>query len=331
MTKIKPFSIIALTTATLSISALLTSATVKDVSGTGEEILKSLYTQNMANNTPPRVPESAVFANEKIDLRQQDRRERMDREMLSFCYSHINTMLQIKRANRLFPIVEPILRECGIPDDFKYLMIIECNGDIEARSSAGAAGPWQFLERTGREYGLEVNGEIDERYNIEKATRAACEYLKDSYEEYGDWLTVAASYNTGRANVTRRINAQKESKAIDLVLLPETSRYIFRLMAIKEIFSNPQSYGFTLRACDLYPTIPTAKEHIIIGAVASWTDIANEHGLTYLQLHEANPWIRSASMTNKTGKRYKLKIPDTGALRYDPSETKAHDSRWVVD
>ena len=331
MTKIKPFSIIALMTAAISISALLTSAAVHDGKGTEKEKWEGKNTPTLISNTPPSVPQSAMFAGEEIDLTPQDRRERMDREMLSFCYSHINTMLQIKRANRLFPIVEPILKECGIPDDFKYLMIIECNGDVEARSSAGAAGPWQFLERTGREYGLEVSGEVDERYNLEKATRAACRYLHASYEEYGDWLTVAASYNTGRANVTKRINAQKESKAIDLVLLPETSRYIFRLMAIKEIFSNPQSYGFMLRKSDLYPTIPTAKEHTVTGAVISWADIAKEHELTYLQLHEANPWIRSASMTNKNGKRYKIKIPDTEALKYDPSKTRAHDSRWVVD
>ncbi|MBQ8694614.1 MAG: lytic transglycosylase domain-containing protein, partial [Bacteroidaceae bacterium] len=204
------------------------------------------------NNVSPRIPVQVTFAGENIELTLQDRRERMDREMLSFCYSHINTMLQIKRANRLFPIVEPILVKHGIPSDFKYLMIIECNGDVEARSGAGAAGPWQFLEKTGRLYGLEVNGEVDERYNIEKATVAACKYLKESYEEYGDWLTVAASYNTGRANVTKRINAQKEDKAINLVLLPETSRYIFRLLAVKTIFSNPQAYGFILKESDLY-------------------------------------------------------------------------------
>ena len=182
MINLKPIPIITIIAA-LSASVLLTSATTHD----GEEVKRSdekvEKAQTQTNNSSPQIPLSIDFAGEKIDLTQQDRRERMDREMLSFCYSHINTMLQIKRANRLFPIVEPILAECGVPDDFKYLMIIECNGDIEARSAAGAAGPWQFLEKTGREYGLEVNGEIDERYNIEKATRAACKYLKDSYKE----------------------------------------------------------------------------------------------------------------------------------------------------
>ena len=287
--------------------------------------------QMLNNNVSPRIPVQVTFAGEKIELTSQDRRERMDREMLSFCYSHINTMLQIKRANRLFPIVEPILAKHGIPSDFKYLMIIECNGDVEARSGAGAAGPWQFLEKTGRQYGLEVNGEVDERYNIEKATVAACKYLKESYEEYGDWLTVAASYNTGRANVTKRINAQKEEKAINLVLLPETSRYIFRLLAVKTIFSNPQAYGFILKESDLYPTIPIAKTITVSNAVTSWADIAKEHGLTYLQLHEANPWIRSASMANKSNKTYKVKIPDVKALEYDPTKTRAHDRRWIAE
>ena len=287
--------------------------------------------EQMLNNVSPRIPVQVTFAGEKIELTSQDRRERMDREMLSFCYSHINTMLQIKRANRLFPIVEPILVKHGIPSDFKYLMIIECNGDVEARSGAGAAGPWQFLEKTGRQYGLEVNGEVDERYNIEKATVAACKYLKESYEEYGDWLTVAASYNTGRANVSKRINAQKEEKAINLVLLPETSRYIFRLLAVKTIFSNPQAYGFILKESDLYPTIPIAKTITVSNAVTSWADIAKEHGLTYLQLHEANPWIRSASMANKSNKTYKVKIPDVKALEYDPTKTRAHDRRWIAE
>lgn len=331
MTKIKPLPTITAIAILFIASLLLTSATTDDGNEAVKQDNEKNYAGKLTDNRPPRIPLSATFAGEEIDLTLQDRRERMDREMLSFCYSHINTMLQIKRANRLFPIVEPILKECSIPDDFKYLMIIECNGDVEARSGAGAAGPWQFLERTGREYGLEVNGEVDERYHLEKATRAACKYLQASYEEYGDWLTVAASYNTGRANVTKRISAQKEKKAIDLVLLPETSRYIFRLMAVKEIFNNPKEYGFILQSSDLYPLIPTAKSITIDTPVSSWADIAKKNGLTYLQLHEANPWIRSASMANKNRKSYKIKIPDIRTLRYNPSKTEAHDGRWVVD
>ncbi|MBO5865656.1 MAG: lytic transglycosylase domain-containing protein [Bacteroidaceae bacterium] len=279
----------------------------------------------------PEIPTSIVFAGETIDLTLQDRRERMDKEMLSFTYSHINTTLIIKRANRLFPIVEPILKECGIPDDFKYLMIIESNGDPESLSPSKAAGLWQFLEKTGREYGLEVNDEIDERYHTEKATRAACKYLKDSYEIFGDWLTVAASYNTGRANVTKRQERQKQQKAIDLVLPDETSRYIFRLMAVKTIFANPAKYGFTLHSSDLYPTIAIEREISVSNAMIDWADFAKKHGVTFLQLREANHWIRRTTLNNKSGKSYKVQIPDKNSLRYNPAETKAHNTNWVVE
>jgi hypothetical protein len=272
-----------------------------------------------------------VFAGDTIDLTQQDRRERMDKEMLSFTYSHINTMLIIKRANRLFPIVEPILKECGVPDDFKYLMIIESNGDPEAFSPSKAGGLWQFLEKTGREYGLEVTEEIDERYHTEKATRAACKYLKGSYELYGDWLTVAASYNTGRTNVTKRRERQKEEHAINLVLPDETSRYIFRLMAVKTIFESPARYGFRLRSSDLYPAIPIEREVVASGATIDWADFAKKHGLTFMQLREANHWIRRTTLNNKTGKKYKVLIPDRNALRYNPAETKAHNPNWISE
>lgn len=287
--------------------------------------------RRISNVFPPEIPTSIVFAGDTIDLTLQERRERMDKEMLSFTYSHINTMLIIKRANRLFPIVEPILEECGLPDDFKYLMIIESNGDPEALSPSKAAGLWQFLEKTGREYGLEVTEEVDERYHTEKATRAACKYLKESYEIFGDWLTVAASYNTGRNNVTKRRERQKEEKAIDLLLPNETSRYIFRLMAVKTIFECPAKYGFILRGSDLYPIIPIEREVTVSSATIDWADFAKKHGLTFQQLREANHWIRRTTLTNKTGKSYKVQIPDAKALRYNPAETKAHNAKWVVE
>lgn len=262
----------------------------------------------------PSVPAKVEFAGSTIDLARSDRYERMDREILSFTYSHINTMLQMKRANRLFPIVEPILKECNVPDDFKYLMIIESNGDIYARSPAGAAGLWQFMEATGREHGLEVNSSIDERYHIEKATRAACKYLKDAYAEYGDWLTVAASYNCGKANVSKRIDVQKQQHAINLALLPETSRYIFRLMAMKMVFENPQKYGFQLNESDLYKPIPILTTLQVDTTITSLPDLAAKHGLNYMQLRDANPWMRSTTLPNKSRRKYEIKIPDAGAV-----------------
>ena len=311
--------------------AALVCATLFLSSNTPQKIQLNNIVRRMPNTLPPAIPANIVFAGSTIDLTQQDRRERMDKEMLSFTYSHINTMLIIKRANRLFPIVEPILKECGVPDDFKYLMIIESNGDPEAFSPSKAGGLWQFLEKTGREYGLEVTDEIDERYHTEKATRAACKYLLDSYELFGDWLTVAASYNTGRANVTKRRERQKEQKAIDLVLPDETSRYIFRLMAVKTIFANPAEYGFVLRSSDLYPALPIEREVTVGGATIDWADLAKKHGLTFLQLREANHWIRRTTLNNKTGKKYKVQIPDKAALRYDPAKTKTHNPAWVVE
>ena len=317
--RISSFIIMA---ALICTAVFLSSNKTQDERGAKNEI-PGIYT--------PEIPLYTTFAGDTIDLTLQDRRERMDKEMLSFTYSHINTMLIIKRANRLFPIVEPILAECGIPDDFKYLMIIESNGDPEALSPSKAGGLWQFLEKTGRDYGLEVSEEIDERYHTEKATRAACKYLKDSYEIFGDWLTVAASYNTGRANVTRRRERQKETNAIDLVLPDETSRYIFRLMAVKNIFACPARYGFILHSSDLYPTIPIECEATASGTTIEWPDFAKKYGLTFLQLREANHWIRRTTLNNKSGKSYKVLIPDKKALRYNPAETKAHNPNWVVE
>lgn len=278
----------------------------------------------------PKLPTGIKFAGQDIDLTQQDRRERMDREILAFTYSHINTMLQIKRANRLFPIIEPILKECEIPDDFKYLMIIESNGDIYARSVVGAGGLWQFMEGTGKQYGLEINKDIDERYHIEKATRAACKYLKKGYEEYGNWMTVAASYNAGTASISKKVETQKESDAMNLVLASETSRYLFRLLAVKTIFSDPVNYGFILQQHDLYPPLPIARDITVNSAIIDWPSIAKKHGLSYLQLREANPWIRSTRLNNNKRRSYKILVPDSKKLHYDPEKTDAHNPKWVI-
>jgi hypothetical protein len=282
------------------------------------------------NVTSPEVPPAMEFAGERIDLTRSDLRERMDREILTFTYSHINTQLMLKRANRLFPVIEPILRSQGLPDDIKYLMIIESNGDIYARSPVGAAGLWQFMPATGKEYGLEVNNAIDERYNIEKATRAACRYLKKSYAQYGDWLTVAASYNTGNNNINKRAVAQGEKKGTDLSLLPETSRYMFRMLTAKLIFSDPARYGFLLKSSDLYPPIAMSDTLEVDDALINFTEIAKKNGLNYMQLRDANPWIRSTSTKNPGRKKYRIYIPDKASLHYDPAKTKAHSSAWVV-
>ena len=197
--------------------------------------------------TPPTVPEQAIFDGDTIDLRRYDRRERMDREMMSFTYMHSTTMLMLKRANRYFPIIEPLLKANGIPDDFKYLMVIESSLNPIARSPAGAAGLWQFMPATAREFGLEVNDNVDERYHIEKATAAACRYFKQAYAKYGDWMAVSAAYNAGQGRISSQLDKQLADHAMDLWLVEETSRYMFRLLAVKEVFGNPQRFGFLLK------------------------------------------------------------------------------------
>lgn len=279
----------------------------------------------------PEVPAEVSFADETIKLNRSDLRERMDREITAFTYSHQLTLLMIKRANRYFPIVEPILKECGVPDDLKYLMVIESNLNPLARSSAGAAGMWQFMQETGRKYGLEVNVNIDERYNIEKATRAACAYLKESYELYGDWMTVAASYNAGQNGITRRLNQQGVDNAMDLWLVEETSRYMFRILTAKMVLENPKAYGFMLKRSQLYPYIAPKEIVTTTQQIDDLTAFAKEHGVTVAQLKEENPWLREYTMNNKSGRTYRLRIPDVEGLHYDPAKTKPHNPNWTID
>lgn len=279
----------------------------------------------------PEVPKEVHFADETILLNRADLRERMDREITAFTYSHQLTLLMIKRANRYFPVVEPILKECGVPDDLKYLMVIESNLNPTARSTAGAAGLWQFMQATGRQYGLEVNVNIDERYNIEKATRAACAYLKESYEIYGDWMTVAASYNGGQNGISRRLEQQGVDNALDLWLVEETSRYMFRILTAKLVLENPKAYGFVLKRSQLYPHIPPKEIITTTQQIDDLTAFAKKYGVTVAQLKEENPWLREYTMNNKSGRTYEIRIPDVKALHYDPQKTRPHYPGWVVD
>jgi Soluble lytic murein transglycosylase and related regulatory proteins (some contain LysM/invasin domains) len=281
--------------------------------------------------TSPQVPTSVDFAGQTIDLSRADLHERMDREILAFTYSHQLTMLMLKRANRIFPIVEPLLKECGVPDDLKYLMVIESNLDPGIVSRAGAAGLWQFMPATGREYGLEVNDNIDERYHIEKATRAACSYLKKQYRQFGDWMTVAASYNGGPGGVKSKQAAQGVESAMDMYLVEETSRYMFRILTAKLVFSDPRRYGFVLRSEDLYPYIPPKDTVTVTTPIADLAAFARQHGVSFAQLKADNLWLRENSLNNKSGRTYSLKIPDGKALFYNPRETRAHDRRWVIN
>ena len=279
---------------------------------------------------PPSVPTQVSFADEVIALDRYDLRERLDRELMAFTYMHSSTMLTLKRANRYFPLIEPILREEGLPDDLKYLAVIESSLNPLARSGAGAAGMWQFMKGTGRDYGLEVNDNIDERYHIEKSTRAACAYLREAYAKYGSWLCVAASYNAGQGRITQQLQKQGVQRAVDLWLVEETTRYMFRLLAAKVVLTHPQQYGFLLKHSDLYPPIPCTTDTVTTG-IADLASYARGKGITYAQLKDANPWLRDTFLQNKSGRTYVLKIPTQAGMHYDPQKTRTHNRAWTVD
>ncbi|MBR1488420.1 MAG: lytic transglycosylase domain-containing protein [Bacteroidales bacterium] len=259
----------------------------------------------------PKVPEFIEFAGQTWRFDRPDLYERMDRELITFTYSHTNSILMLKRAKKIFAQVEPVLRQQGVPDDLKYLMAIESNLDPKALSAAGAAGLWQFMRATGQSYGLEVATEVDERYNIEKATVAACKYLKEAYAKYGDWMTVAASYNAGQGGITKRLSDQRQKRATDLFLPTETSRYMFRILTAKYFFEHPEAFGFHLEEDEIYPYLPPRETVSVSGPIPNLTDFAEEHGTTYFHLKEANLWLRSDKLTNKAGKTYKIIIPTT--------------------
>lgn len=276
------------------------------------------------------VPSSVTFCGKNIDLTRYDRYERMDRELLAFTYMHSTSIQMIKKANRYFPIVEPILKANGIPDDFKYLMVIESNLNPTALSSAGAAGLWQFMQTTGREYGLEVNKNIDERYHVEKSTEAACKYLKDAYAKYQDWIAVAASYNAGQARISTQFEKQQVDEMLDLYLVEETARYVYRIIAAKIMFSNPSAFGFRLRTKDLYMPIPY-KEVSVNTGILNLAEWAKKQGITYALLKNMNPWLRDNFLQNVSKRTYTLKIPTAEGMKHDPKKVKVHDKRWVVE
>jgi len=256
---------------------------------------------------PFEVPDSLTFAGEHVPLEFFDVMEALDRELLSNTFFHSQTIRMIKMANRYFPQIEPILAEYGVPDDFKYLAIAESNLS-NAVSPAGAVGYWQIRKGTGEEYGLEINGEVDERYHLEKSTEVACKYLLESYGKYGNWTMSAASYNAGRRGMDRQIRRQKEENYYNLLLNEETARYIFRVLAFKVILEDPASYGFHLSKKDLYQPVPL-RVVTVDGPVEDFADFAALHQTNYKLLKFLNPWLRDNYLTNSRGRTYEIRIP----------------------
>lgn len=276
----------------------------------------------------PDIPRSMTFCGKTIDLDRNDMYERFDRELTSLIYGHGSMMLTIKRANKYFPVMAPILKANGVPLDVLYLACVESTLNPRAYSPAKAAGIWQFIAATARQYGLEVNDEVDERYNLEKATAAACRYLKKGLAKYGDWPSVMASFNAGMARITGELEKQGADNSFDLYLVEETSRYVFRIMAMKTIMENPSAYGYYLEADQLYRQTDCRIVEVS-GPVADWPSWAKKRGITYAQLREENPWIRSKSLTNKTGKTYKVRVPKKESLSRSKQEQKVYNQNWV--
>jgi len=253
------------------------------------------------------VPAYVVFAGDTIRFDTTEKYERMDRELMSFTYMHTTSMLMLKRSGRYFPQVEPILRENGIPEDFKYLMVIESNLDPQALSVAGAAGLWQFTKATAKEFGLEVSAEVDERYHIEKETAAACEFLGRAYSLFNDWPTAAASYNCGMGGMVRRISEQRQSSSFDLWLPEETTRYVYRILAAKMLFEHPEYFGFDV--AERYPYEKPRLTVKVSSSIPSLVEFAESYGVSYADIKRANLWLRDNKLTNSAKKTYSITIP----------------------
>lgn len=259
------------------------------------------------------IPENLNFAGEPAPMDDPEIMERIDREFLVNTYWQSNAVLLMKRAHKYFPIIEPILAKNGIPEDFKYLAVAE-SGLQNVVSPAGATGFWQIMRATGREYGLEVNDNVDERYHIEKSTQVACEYLKRWKDKFGSWTLTAAAYNAGPGGIQKYMKIQNVDDYYDLLLGQETGRYVFRIMAIKEILSNPEKYGFQLEKEDYYTQVPTFTVEVDT-AVTSWAEFASLYEINYKVLKRHNPWLREPHLNNSSRKKYTIEIPNKGYYR----------------
>lgn len=276
----------------------------KDVeTGGGPEI----KTDSVVFNKPFRIPDNVFFAGERMPLENIDTRESLDRELLTSAYRHSSTILLIKRANRFLPVIEKILKENDIPDDMKYLVAAESEF-LNVVSPAGATGLWQIMAATGREAGMEINNVVDERYDLEKSTRFACDFLRKSYDRYGSWALAAASYNGGRAAVDEQIRIQKQNNYYDLLLNEETARYVFRAVAYKLIIEDPESYGFKIRKEELYPPFEYVEVKVDT-AINDFSEFAQQYGTNYKFLKLLNPWLRKPYLSHRANKVYTIKVP----------------------
>lgn len=253
------------------------------------------------------LPENLNFAGESVPIHIPDVYERMDRELMVNAYWHSNSLLMIKRVNKYFPIIEPILKKHNVPADFKYIAVIE-SGLINATSPAGAKGIWQIMKSTAKDFKLEVNNNVDERYHLEKTTELACKYFLESKEKFGSWTLAAASYNSGRARIARYLSTQQVDNYYDLLLGEETGRYVFRILAMKELLNNPDRYGFEVPETHMYKRVVTRKLPVDT-AISNLASFAKMHQVNYKELKIFNPWLLENHLNNKSRKQYYIEVP----------------------
>ena len=289
----------------LTAGALICSSQKEDA----EEMYRKAVARDYRVYSPV-IPDTLTFAGEAVPLNTYYVREGLDNELIVNMYRQSSTVLYFKRANRYFPVIEPILKRNGIPLDFKYLCVIE-SGLTNATSPAKAQGFWQFIPSTGSKYGLEINDEVDMRDDLVSSTEAACKYLRSLYTRTGSWTAAAAAYNCGENGLGRRMDKQQTKNYYDLWLNSETSRYVYRILAVKLIMQNPRQYGYMMRRCDLYPPVPT-RAVVLSGQNVDIYQFARNHGTTYKVLRLLNPWLKTDQLKNKNNRSYMVQLPSEG-------------------
>lgn len=323
MNKKKTITIITIAALAIGLSSLAIPTDIEPFQEPAKPSEPTLIARN------PKLPQILNFAGEEINFDRVDRAERLDRELTSMTFGHGNTLLTLKRANKYLPLILPILREQNVPEDFIYLAAIESYYDYNAYSPARAAGIWQLLAATAREYGLEVTDEVDERYDPEKSTIAACRYLKKAYKIYGNWINVAYSYNAGMGRISKELESQQQTNALDLYLVQETTRYIYRILAMKQILEQPKKYGFYLDKNQLYQ--PIKYKTVEVSTEIDWIVWSKEQNITYAQLREYNPWIRSKKLTNRNLKTYNVKVPLENEIYHSKRTPITHNPKWIIE
>lgn len=315
---------ISIISAVIGSAVTVTLLSIFAFTDSGESALQRMFAPVISID----IPDEVEFAGQKQNIKRYDLRERFDKELNLIVYMHSRSQEMIKMANRYFPLLEPLLEKNGIPEDFKYLALIESSLNPRAVSPVGAAGLWQLMPETAKELGLEVNEEVDERYHTEKATEAACKYLQKAHLKFGDWYIAAASYNAGKGKLNGELNKQQAGSYFDMLLPVETSRYVFRMLAAKEFMNNPRKYGYRLRAQDLYAPI-TYIQLPVDTAITDLSKFAQSQGISYALLKEFNPWLRDRKLSNVSKKRYYINVPVKEELFPEYSKMKVHETCWV--